>query len=146
MCASGFSYADADDADAFTNIFPATTYASQLTAGQNKINSAASDNNADEAVLSVGHKRSHDGATSAASANSTEDSTMDVSPAVNAPQEISFGNDTKKSRSTPKGGNRTGKTDAERTMIRSYLRQGVDRCSAFVCYIVLRCTLDRIDN
>ena len=127
VCANGFSYASADDTDAITNSFPTTTYASQRgVATQSSSSTDASSNEADAAVPSVGHKRAHDGSTSTTT-TVMEETSMDVTPAGDATQAVSFGNDAKKPRSAPKGGNRTGKTDAERTLIHSYLRQGVDR-------------------
>ena len=96
---------------------------------QSSSSSDASSTEADAAVPSIGHKRAHDGTTSATTAG--EETSMDVTPVGDAGQAVSFGNDTKKPRSAPKGGNRTGKTDAERTLIHSYLRQGVDRYRAY---------------
>ncbi len=128
VCANGFSYASADDSDAITNAFPTTTYISQRGGAKAQSSSrtdAPSSASESESVPSVGAKRNHEGTTTTTT-TAVEESSMDVTAAGDAAQ-VSFGNDTKKPRSTPKGGNRTGKTDAERTMIRSYLRQGVDR-------------------
>jgi len=97
VCANGFSYASPEDAVES----PAAT-------------STTSD-------VAVGSKRNIDGGSSSADAATA----MDTSATEGAV--VSFGNDAKKVRHLPKGGNRTGKTDAEKTMLRSYLRQGVDR-------------------
>jgi len=127
VCANGFSYASADESDAITNAFPTTTYISQRGGAAQSSSStdaptSVAESESESAAPSVGAKRNHDGTTTTA----VEETSMDVTSTGDATQ-VSFGNDTKKPRSTPKGGNRTGKTDAERTMIRSYLRQGVDR-------------------
>lgn len=100
VCANGFSYASPEDA----TVEPSVSASSTSTAA-------------------VGSKRNIDGSASSAEADTAMETGVAEDTAV-----VSFGNDSKKVRHLPKGGNRTGKTDVEKTMLRSYLRQGVDRC------------------
>lgn len=129
VCANGFSYAAASDTNAITNSFPTITYTSQRGTTQSTTTTSATGSESSTESTSAGNKRALDGTpltTTTATTSHTEEC-MDVVAAADATHEKSFGNDTKKPRSAPKGGNRTGKTDAEKSLIHSYLRQGVDR-------------------
>ena len=52
-----------------------------------------------------------------------------------------FGNDNKRAPGGGRGGQRTGKTDAERVQVRAYLRQGVDRYEDISYYLEHKTTL-----
>ena len=101
VCRSGFSYA------------PATTTTTSNTTSQQPVTNTTTvedpTTTTTTTTTSIGHKRG------------PQESTLYIEGETRA-----FGNDTKRSAAV-KGMHRTGKTDAEREKVRSYLRQGVDR-------------------
>ena len=97
VCRSGFSYA------------PATTTTTSNTTSQQPVTTTTTVEDPTTTTTSIGHKRG------------PQESTLYIEGETRA-----FGNDTKRPAAV-KGMHRTGKTDAEREKVRSYLRQGVDR-------------------
>lgn len=124
VCAHGFSYASATEANTSTNTSISTDAAMDATSAV-----TAEASGAHKRTSSGRPKTSFDSHTT--HCDSDAQANTDASSSAVTKANVAYGNDSKriKSEGSARGPNKTGKTDVERLQLCAYLRQGVDRYS-----------------